>query len=73
MTVAASNKHHASIFIARLVQQAKNQLTGQLDVQAASGARWTIFFVVRRPDDAADTEENRPACATRSLNVELSR
>jgi len=48
MTVAASNQHRESIFIARLVQQAKKQLTGQLDIQAASGARWTIFFCVGR-------------------------
>jgi two-component system, chemotaxis family, response regulator PixG len=48
MTVAVEPKQHASIFIARLVQQAKKQLTGQLDIQAANGERWSIYFCVGR-------------------------
>ncbi len=48
MTVAVEPKQHASIFIARLVQQAKKQLTGQLDIQATNGERWSIYFCVGR-------------------------
>jgi len=48
MTVAVEPKQHASIFIARVVQQAKKQLTGQLDIQASNGERWSIYFCVGR-------------------------
>ncbi|MGD1901124.1 MAG: response regulator [Geitlerinemataceae cyanobacterium] len=67
MTVA-SPKQHESIFIARLVQQAKKQLTGQLDIQSASGERWTVYFCVGRIIWA--THHNR---SVRALRYHLSR
>jgi len=48
MSAVVPTESNKSLLLAQLVQQAKKQLTGQLDVHAANGNTWSIFFCVGR-------------------------